>query len=404
MPLGALSSGYLYLGVAGLANLLLVPLYLRLLGPLAWGDVALCLTVQGVLFGIDAVLGPLLIREVARAAAGGDPQRVHRRFLRLYGGIALACFALGQLALASPLMAGAREELIWSGRLALLQFLFQFANFAVLGTWHGLQRQVQANLRQVGFLLLKHAAALGVLTLSDADAARYFLPFALISALEFGLNAARIERDLRVARAGDPTADARRTPEALFLLAAGLGLLSAQVDRIVLSVHLPAETFGRYFLLGIVLLSLLHLQMPVQRALLPRIVAGPDAAAALRSLQLWMAGFLALPCLLAALAPGPLLALWLQDAAVVAAGSDPLRLMLIAAACLALAAPAQAALLRAGRFGVMASLNGLVLLLQLGLLLGLLPQLGMLAGGLSWLAAGAILLIGSTLAARRLPD
>ncbi|MBB5208440.1 lipopolysaccharide biosynthesis protein [Chiayiivirga flava] len=396
-----LASGYAYLGFAALVTLVLVPIYVHALGPVAWGTVAWCLTLQGVLFALDAALAPLLLRDAARAAAAGRLHLAERRFLRVYGAAALAIFVAGQWALSwlDPLPGGATTAL----RLALVQFLFQFANNAAIGVWHALRRQRFANLRLAGFALLKHALALLLVLHWQATAVAYFLPFAAVSAVEFALNRRRRRREPAPAsepHAVDADHDGWRGVAGVATVTA-LAIAGAQIDRIVLARQLAADDYGLYFLLGSVLLAVLHLQMPLQRTFLPRIAIAADPHRAAWTMLLATTLLLALPCIAAVPWAEALLRIWLRDAGLAAAGAPTLQLMLSAAALFALSGPAGALLLAQRRYRALAAIQGCTFIAQLLVLLTLAPRWGAAAGGLAWLVGGAVQLAAGGVILRR---
>lgn len=378
-----LLANYGQLGLMAVVTVFLLPLYLRLLGPAQWGLVAQCLALQGLLFALELALGPPLLRDLA--AAPTQAAAIFGAYLRSYLRLALPLFLLGQALLA---LYPSDPALAWPLRLALLQWLFQFCNGAVLGYWNGLQHQGEANLRLALALLCKHALALLLITQWQASAVAWLLPFALIGLVEFVLN-------LRAVRAQAPAQPAAPWHEAgravaAYAPAAALGLLTGQVDRLVLAVLLPLADYGRYFLAATLVLSLLQLQMPIQRVFLPRLAAAAarrrDFLAMLRTSLLLVVA----PSLLLALWAAPLLRLWLQDAATATLLAAPLRLMLLGVAALALYAPFGAWLLAQRRNAQLALINGLTLAVQLLILLGLTPTLGLTAGALAWLACGLV--------------
>ncbi len=396
-------SSYGYFALAALITLFVVPIYVHTLGATQWGTVALCLTFQGLLFAIDVTLGPLMLRDVARASQAGQLHAVFRHFLRRYGGIALLVFVIGQ---ATASWLADTPEQTWALRLALLQFLFQFSNNAALGLWHGQQRQGFANARLAGFALAKHAAAVLLVTQADATAIAFFIPFVVIAAIEFVLNLRRVRHDL-AALPDTPGSAAAPTPwraGVLFVVAAALGMCSAHIDRVFLSLHLPPEQFGIYFLICSLMLSLLHLQLPIQRAFLPPMATTDSprtvGAAMLRTSML----LLVLPCLLLALIPERLLMLWLGDASIAATAAEPLRLLLVAAALNALYGPSSALLLRQHRYALMTVIHASTLGVQLLVLILLTPSLGMTAGALAWIGCGLVQLAWIAWIHRHAPD
>ena len=393
----ALLAGYGYLLLAGAATLLLAPLYLRLLGADAWGAVALCLTVQGVLFGLDAMFGPLVLREAARARSASEARAVFDAFLRRYAGLGLILFVVLQCLL-TMWSAGEFTLLV---RLALVQFLFQFANLAIVGYWQGRGQQVRANVRLSAFLVLRHAMALLLILGWRADARSYLIAFAAVAVLEFGFNLILARRDF--ARDGaapsGPVIPQPALPLA-FVAAALSSMLGAHLDRLWFAATLPASRFGIYFLLGSLLLSLLHLQMPIQRALLPRIAADPSPRAALRRM-LWANTIIWLPALALALAAAPFLRLWLGTDATDAESIATLTGLMLAAIALTFAAPAQSILLRDARYRALAAINLVALAVQSILLASLTSDYGMRAGAAAWFGTALVQWFGARLMTRR---
>lgn len=382
-----LAGSYAGLTLNALITLLLLPVYVRLLGAAEWGSVALCMTLQGLLFAADAALAPPLLRDVATAAAQGRQVAVYRRYLKLYGAIALGLFAAGQLVLLVLPLLGAwpADAPLWPLRLVLVQFLFQFCNNAAIGYWNGVLQQRRANLRQAVALLIKHGSALALLLFWRADALAYLLPFAIVGAAEFALNRRVVLRAAPAVPSSAVTATSG-LDVAAYAAAAGLGLIGGQIDRIVLSLYLSAVDYGRYFLASTVVLSLLQLQQPLLRSFLPRLATAdpwqPWLWAMLRASLL----LVALPSVLLSLAPEPLVRLWLHDAAAAAAIAPLLSLMLPAVALLAAYAPFGALLLGQRRYRLLTRINGLALLAQLLVLAVATTTLGAHAGGLAWLA------------------
>lgn len=380
-----LGSSYAHILLMAAVTLCAVPVYATRLGPQEWGIVALCLTLQGALHALDIMLAPLMLRDVARAAALGQAAHGYQRYRRLYGGLGLALgFAGGLLLLLLP-----PGALTLPLALALLQFVLQFANHAAMGYWHGLQQQAQANLRLALFQALKHASALVIVCWVDPSAWAFLCPFVLIGALEWALN----QRRVLAALPRTPAALATRTDWGdlrRYALAAGLGLLCTQIDRIVLSLALPLSAYGQYYLLCSLLLSALSLQVPVQRAFLPQIATASASRAPARAMLRTSLLLLVLPCLIAAAGAESLLRIWLGPTSLAPESTTTLQIMLVAAALIALYGPTGAEWLSQHQYRRLALLHGITLLLQLAILLGLGSTHGMLAGALAWLSLGLL--------------
>ena len=395
--LGDLGANYAYVGLMACITLFVVPQYVRALGA-NWSSVAICLTIQNVLFLMDAALAPTMLRDVARAQANGGAALMYQRYLRFYAGLAVSAFIVALLVLEMLNRARAASgtplppDLLLALRLALLQFLFQFSNNAAIGYWSGQGRQRYANLRLAAFALFKHACALLLVT-RWRDAAAYMVPFAIIGAIEFGAN-------FRLLRAGatsstnipanaNATADGWRD-SAGFAFAAVLGIATAQIDRVYLTFTLPAADYGIYYLLSSLMLSFFSLQPPIYRAFLPRIAtAAEPRALALAMLKLHLV-LIVLPSLLLATMPQTALDLWLHNRQIASAGAPTFRWLMIGVAMNALYAPAAMLLVNAHRYRAIASINGAILVLQAIVLFTLTPRLGMRAGACAWLACSGV--------------
>ena len=395
-----LASNYGYIAFLALIPIFVVPLYVHLLGATVWGDVAVCLTLQGFLFLLDMALGPLMLRDVARAAAdGAHASWAYRRFLKIYASTAVIVCVLGLLLLAmfdtyrmhraEPLA----PDMLCALSLAFVQFLFQFGNNAAIGYWNGLERQRLANLRLAAFTLAKHVVALTVLVAWRASACAYMTAFALVAAVEFVLNYLRV-RSEHVPAPVETALPPRHGNDALgYALAALLGLATAQIDRGYLSLTLPAPDYGLYFLVTVPMLTLFSLQMPIQRAYLPRLATASSPQRVAVSMLIVALFLIELPSVLLAAFAQPALHLWLHDAELATKGAPTFRLLMLTVAMSAISAPAGLLLLNRHRNAVIAALNGSILVVQGSLLIWLTPRLGMLAGAIAWLACGLIQLL-----------
>lgn len=394
-----LGSSYANIILMALITVLVVPIYVRTLGAQPWGTVALCMTLQGALHALDVAVAPLMLRDIARAARHGGERRVYLRFRRIYAGIALALAVSAQLWSwlrnpGSPGSAPIDADLSSALTIGLVQFVCQFSNNAALGYWNGLERQRLANARAAVFLLAKHALALLGVSLYWPSALAYLLPFAAIGAIEVLANHRRVMRDPEAAVGGtEDLARTNWTDLGVFSVAAAIGVLSMQVDRIYLSLTLPAAQYGAYFLVSNLMLSLLSLQVPIQRTFLPRMATAAEPRQVAKAMALTSCGLLVLPCLVAAPFAEPLLRWWLRENTTAAMAASSLSGMLVATALIALSAASTAQLISQQRYRAIAAINSTALALQVVLLTTLSVHLGMFAGALAWMGFGAVQVI-----------
>jgi O-antigen/teichoic acid export membrane protein len=393
--LGDLASNYAYMALMAFVTLFLVPIYVRALGS-QWSAVAICLTIQNFLFLMDVALAPAMLRDVARADVHEHAPALYRHYLRFYAGLGLLTFVIAQLVvqILENTRAGSgtplSSDMLLALRLALVQFLFQFANNAATGYWSGQGRLRYANLRLAGFALAKHAAALLLVT-QWHSASVYMLPFATISLIEFAAN----YRLLRGARAPSSVVGASGNlagwrDMAGFAAAAALGIATVQIDRIYLSFALPADRYGTYYLLTSLMMSFFSLQPPIYRAFWPRVAtAASPRLQALSMLKLHLV-LIVLPTLVVAAFPETILYLWLHNADIAKEGALPFRMLMLAVAMNAIFAPAGMLLVNSHRYRAIAIMNILILCGQALALFTLTPRLGMSAGGCAWLVCGVI--------------
>ena len=92
-----------------------------------------------------------------------------------------------------------------------------------------------------------------------------------------------------------------------------LGVFTSQIDRVYLSRALSTEQFGRYCLLCNLALAMMHFQVPIQRAFLPRIATAGSSREATAAMLKVTFGLIVLPCIGIAAFPTQVLQLWLHD-------------------------------------------------------------------------------------------
>lgn len=393
-------SNYAYVAVMGIVTLVATPIYVKTLGPSQWGLVALCMTAQGLLLLLDAGLGQILPREVARAAREGRAMQAYLAALKLYGTVAVVTMTLGQVVVslvAGQLItsnAALQSDLMIALRLVLIQFLVQLPNNAAIGYWGGVEQQRLANLRQAGFAVCKHGLALILVTQWQPIAIAYMLPFVLVGALEFLANWQRVITavvDAPISGGQPPTVRRLIASAGGFSTAVIVGMLTGQIDRLYLARTVSTELFGIYTVSANLAMTLMHLQGPVQRAFLPRIVAAERPP--LR--MVWqMLGLIAvvglLPCVALALVAEPLLRLWLHDVHIAQAGAPVFQLIAIAIGLNGLYSGVYSLFIRDNLFGRLIILNFLILVGQMVLLTQFSDRLSIAVGGASWLFCSCV--------------
>jgi len=397
-------ANYAYVIMMGVVTLVATPIYVHRLGASQWGIVALCMTFQGMLLILDAGLGQVMPREIARAARTGHAVPAYFASLKIYGSIAVAAFLSGQLLAGflggqlSRLNASLQPDLVIAFRLVLLQFLFQFPNNAAIAYWNGNERQGLANMRLAVFTFSKHTCSVLLVTYWQHSAVAYMIPFAILGAVEFFANLRRIGADAT----GNPDARSSGAPSVGGLIASAggfsvavvIGMLTSQIDRLFLSRVVSAELFGKYVLAANLGLTLMHLQGPIQRAFLPRIVAIEDPSPRVISQMLGLFAVVCLlPCIVLAGVAEPLLRFWMKSAEFARVGAPVFQLIAVAVGINGLYGAIYILLIRDNQYKLLIVLNVVILLSQLAMLNLLSGQLSILAGGFSRLLGSCIQLL-----------
>ena len=395
-------TNYLAVVWMGGLSIALIPFYLKRLGPDQWGVVAICMAIQGFLGLLDAGLGQIMPRDIARVAGDRNAEaRVFRVFSRAYFGLGLIGLVLGQASVPWLIAhwfnqgQGVGDGADLALRLVLVQFLFQFANNAHTGYWNGMQAQKLANFRQCFFGTVKHASALALVYLWRADALAYLLPFALVSALEWWANRRTVRRELgALVDEKVVISDFRILVREAGVLALGVlvGMLVTQMDRIILSRSVSVASFGHYIIISNLGLAFSQLQYPLMRAFYPKISRAfkDKENVHIKNIGLYMAIACVLPCLIAAIMAPWLLSIWLGDSRIVEETLVPLRLILGAVAINSIYQLFYQQLLASGHFRIVIQINMFALVVVYLQLSFLAKELGIVAGGIAWLSLALI--------------
>jgi len=396
------ASSFVALAWLSLLSMLTIPIYIRLLGVSEWGLVAACASLQILSNFIDAGFSQIVPRWAAQEARHPARLRQHiTLFRRLYLGLGLTMFGVLQVSAGYlahqwfQVPADRANALELAIRIVSFQLLFQFVNNLHIGLWHGLQRQVLANVRACGFGTLKHTAALLALMAGTQQAWVYALAFASVACIEVCANAITVHRMLGPESAsamGDKVALGPLLRE-VSVLSGGIlvGLLVSQLDRIILSRTVDVTSFGIYTVVATLALSFLQLQAPVTRAYFPVIVRDIQSQGRVSDLHIkrLLIGTLftsTLPALLACAFSPQILGFWLHDSMVVSLGTTPLRLLLLAIALNTLSGCIYLIIVAHEQSQKILYFNLTALLITTTMILTIDTKATLMHGGLIWLA------------------
>jgi O-antigen/teichoic acid export membrane protein len=271
-------------GLAMMVFLAVVPVYLRLLGPEAYGLVGLFTTVMLAATALDLGLGATLNREAARMtaqASAGDG------FADVVATLPVACWAAGlaggaAFAMIAPVVGpywltfstlSAGDVQLALGLMGVALPALAVRGFYLAGL-NGLQRQGLANLVHVGGTLVRGVVTVVALRAVAPTPTVFFATQLVLFYAEAAVLARALRRALPPAARGGRVRTAALRP--LLAFSGGmagtmvLGLTLMAMDQVVLSALLPLAEFG-YYTLAVAVASVLgQIVHPVTTAAYPR--------------------------------------------------------------------------------------------------------------------------------------
>jgi O-antigen/teichoic acid export membrane protein len=414
-----------YAGTAWIIALQLavVPVCVRLVGVEAWGVIAFFASLQAVLALFDLGMGATVGRELSRLSTLPDGSARMRDTLRtlevLYWGTGLLLAVA--IWVAAPWLATRwlrPEQVPVDAAITALRVLgvalaLRWPNTLYWGGLAGLERQGVLNAQRVAAETLRHGGAVAVLWLGAptllAYAAWHCVAGLVSSATAGGLVWRCLPRGLSPARFRGEVLHALWRFAAGMGLVSALGVLLAQLDKLVLGRMLSLEAFGAYAVAATAAGGLALLAGPVHQAYFPRLVkhGGPGAAGELAAVYHGGCRLVA-TMLLPSAASGILFAeawlgLWLQDVAL-AQRIAPVFSVLLLAACLnGLFSLPWALQIAAGWTGLALRLNVVATALALPGLVFSAGRAGPLGAAAVWLGVNLLYLVaGIHLMHRRL--
>jgi len=406
-------SSFLSFGWLSLLSILTIPVYIRLLGVEEWGLVAACASLQILSNFIDAGFSQIVPRWAAGAAHDREKlQSYVKIFRKFYLALGLVLFLLMQASARNlaedwfQIPINRSDELELAIRIVSFQFLFQFLNNLHISIWHGLQYQIQANVRVSVFGTLKHAVTLVVLLLCLKLAWMYALAFAAVAFVEFLVNAISVNRMLGKECPGTASEkiDWLVMLREVSMLSAGIfvGLVASQLDRIILSRSVDVTLFGIYTVVATLAFAFLQLQTPFTRAYFPLIVADIHSIGRVTNqhIRRLLGGTLitsTLPALLACIFARHILVIWLHDEKMVEFGTAPLRLLLLAVSVNSIYGCIYQVIIAAGEARRVLQFNLVSIVAAILVAVCFHESSGLLLGGFIWLSITVIqLILGAT--------
>lgn len=324
-------ANYIGVGFVALAPILALPWYIKILEPKYWGLVSFISILNGILGLASAGLSQTLVREFARQIV--DQENGKKRIARIlfgferiywifaiFAAIILDTFA-GTISIHWMNLGDIPVEIgraVVSGAAAI--FAVQFPLAIYRNVLLGCGEQVKLNLLQSVGAVMKHIG--GVLALFVYPSIfTYLIWFVIATLLETLITAQQSWLFLQVRRSTQKWNYLELKKLYVFALSMSasviLGVLTMQVDKLVISWMMPIEQLGYYSIASAVAIGLLQIFSPIASAVQPKIVQLHEQPEALKRLNLKvlalmmsMLGVLIITFLLAGKA---ILALWLHN-------------------------------------------------------------------------------------------
>lgn len=395
-------AGQLWVAALGLA---LLPRYLEILGPEAFGLVGVMYSLQAVALVLDSGISVFIGREIAvRLARPGD-MRATRSLVHTFEVVVwlLAGLILASLALAGVLL-GPHILETQSIEVEDLQFSLLLVAASVALSWpsgyyaaalSGAERQHALNALLAAFATLRYGGALAVLYFPDATV-DYFLAWFAVSGLLQSLAMAL------VFWRGFPQPEAGKTFDLAGIRHGGafatgvfavtaLGIATSQLDRALISILMPLPALGMYVLVAGLGSGLGRIVQPLFNVVYPRMsqhaASGGRAELAIlyrASLELITVLMAVAACVVAVL-PDLVLLAWTGDKALAAELAIPLALFFAGSAINGVLNIPYALHLSHAKTRTTLALNLVLLIAFVPVYLALIDAMGLAGAALGWL-------------------
>ena len=269
-----------------LSNFLFIPLYIHYLGFESYSIISFTLVIAGLMAVLDAGLTATLSREFARLDnTHEDKLRIFNTLETLYFIVIGLCvflvFALSGIIADKwlNLIAFSPEIVSYFIKIISFDIGFQLLLRFYMGGLLGLEKQVRANLYQVGWGILRNGLVVGAILV--VPSLEMFFIWQTISTIIFvillrlSLNETltgyyKFNFNLKIEKV---------ILKRIWLFAGGMLLISlvsglnTQMDKIAISKLLPVESLGHYTLAVSLAMGILVLINPISITLLPRFTA-----------------------------------------------------------------------------------------------------------------------------------
>ncbi|TWJ26349.1 O-antigen/teichoic acid export membrane protein [Geobacter argillaceus] len=404
-------ANYLGMIVTALGPMLALPWYLNALGTKQWGLVGFISTIIAVLGMFDAGMGQALIREVAHEKANtSSTATLVIGFERLYWGLSLIA-GIAVAVLAKPISTNwlnlgdlpVKLGLVTIYGAALL-FTVQFPGVLYRSVLLGLQKHVQLNTLITISGVLRHLG--GVLVVTKWPFLEVLVCWQIfVAACDTLARAVLSWKVLGIKRSNIFFCwqEIAPTIKTAFKMSGAvlLGVLTVQLDKIILSRMVTIEQFGYYVIASSLALGALQLVYPITQVALPRIVELINKPDLLHQFNIRLIAIFVMLAISGAvifvLFGDWLLFRWLRNQDVVSAVYLPLSILLAGTAMNAIYTVGYMNWVARGQVKIISMVNALALLFSLSLIPYLVSVYGIVGAAAAWSIINLIGMIVSIL-------
>jgi O-antigen/teichoic acid export membrane protein len=418
-------ANYLGQGWTGLMGLAFIPVYIRLLGPEAWGLIGFVAVLQAWFVLLDMGLTPAIHREFARFQAGANSAPYVRNLLRsfevIYGSLAAVVVAL--VWLAAPFLSehwlNVRQlplpTVVQAVQIMSVVIASRMVEEVYRGVLLGLQRQVWLNGAQALLATLRAVGAVAVLVWIEPSVRAFFVWQGLVSVLSVAVLAVQVYRGL-------PGGPARAHFDLGALLSirkfaggmAVITLMSAalmQLDKLLVSKLAALDDLGYYLVANTVAGAIYLMAAPITLAVAPRMIEliarseHEGLATTYHAASQWLAVVIVPAGLLMAAFSQPLLLAWTADPHTADQVAPLLTVLAVGTLCNCLMSVPYTAQIAHGWTAFPIRVNAVAIAIIIPAILWAVPRFGALGAAWAWLAlnAGYVLISVHFMHVRLLP-
>jgi O-antigen/teichoic acid export membrane protein len=333
-------SNYFVIAILALTNILSVPLIYKYLGKDQWSLVAITIFTQGFLGFLDFGMNHLIPRDIASSPNVNQRRNIWHQYVFNYIAFPLISliFIVPIIFLGKYNLPSSYSSLLYA-IFGLALYLFQSLNLAHYAIYNGLRRQLLSNQIQSLFSILRVLAVLFFIIYYKPLATTYVFISVLFYVLEISVNLYITNKAIS-GRSNFARLEYVQGFKSFIsknwqlMLGASVGVLSSNMDRMILITKINPMDFGIYIMVLNFGLYALNLHYPVYKNLLVDACSLKPDVMISRTRHIIRINFIVcvFPCLLAANFAQEILLMWSHNHEVAEKGWNIFVLILVSVA------------------------------------------------------------------------